>query len=93
MPNLVSDVIRCSNCAMWQRVEKDSIWGVCTIHLGSYVDIDVDNDEGSTNSCFVDEIRTDEEFFCANFLSIDENVNSKLYYQFPNFMFKVPTDE
>ncbi len=83
MPNLVSDVIRCSNCAMWQRVEKDSIWGVCTIHLGSYVDIDVD----------VDEIRTDEEFFCANFLSTDEKINDRLYYQFPNFMFKVPTDD
>ena len=74
MANLISDVIRCSNCSFWNRIDKDSLWGVCTTGLGSQVDIDVDNDEGSSNSCFVDEVRTDEEFFCANFRSIDENV-------------------
>lgn len=34
--------------------------------------------EGSSNSCFVDEIRTDEEFFCANFLSTNKFCPNKV---------------
>lgn len=78
MANLISETIRCSNCAFWYREAEASIWGVCVINFGSQVDIDIDNDEGSSNSCFVDEIRTDEEFFCANFLSTNKSCPNKV---------------
>ena len=73
--------MRCDECKHWESEfvdvnERDNGYGICIgIFRNSRIELLTSNYDGG---CYVDEVTTDSNFFCANFESLSEDKESSI---------------